>query len=274
MKHSEYKNLTGRLVNLAREADRTRALLTMPLSVTGNGDIVATSTPDQDGPTVEVNRAEIWRAVEAVDNDIAGLMGSLVDGFVEENQDRAKPTADCRGLIEAMAGFMSATSTPVPGWGALYDQTRQRTRDWMDQANTWFPDLNDNQEPGQESRPTSTTRPGRGKTVTVSVDRNRLARFFNEDFRNNKRPGQQNSRFDQFYYATQTAPFTKTDWGRVAYAIKWNHRIVADNVRFMDFTPWLVEFFGAIGVEPPKDKRQNKYEDQGGTRDFINQWLK
>lgn len=260
MKHSEYKNLTGRLVFLAREADRTRALLTMPLSVNGNGAIVATSTPDQDGTPVEVNRAEIWRAVEAVDKDIAGLMGSLVDGFVEENQDRAKPTADCRGLIEAMAGFMSVTSTPVPGWGVLYDQTRQRTREWMDQANTWFPDLNDNQESGQESRPTSTP---------ASIDRDKLARLFQVKFKE-PRPGSDSrnplpSGFEMFYNAIESGlkngMYTATDFGRIAYQVQQSRVVFpAYKPGKATFAKFARLFFEAVGVEVPADIAPSRYK--------------
>lgn len=145
MNHSDYKNLTGRLAFITREADRTRLLLTMPLTVDGDGNIVATSTPDPDGKTFYANRNAIWLGIQTVDNDIAGLMDSLVDGFVEANQHRADQgnpvTADTRALHQAMAGFMSATSTPVPRWGVLYDKTRKRTGEWMGQMVSWFPDL-------------------------------------------------------------------------------------------------------------------------------------
>lgn len=276
MKHSDYKNLTSWLANLTREADRTRALLTMPVIITTDGTIVATMEPDQDGAVeIPTNPAGIWRAVVQVDNDVAKTMDGLMDGFVEANQGRADQghgaTADFRALYEAMAGFLVATEIPVDGFGPFYPKTRERTRAWMDQATTWFPDLNDQADTHDQG----TTQPSK-RAVTVHPDRERLAGFFNNEFKAT-RPGQK-SRFDGFIYAMATAGFTKTEWGRVAYAIKWNHKIVTDRVRFLDFTVWLKEFFQAIGLEPPKETRQNKYIERttgrSRTKDFAQTWLR
>lgn len=277
MKHSEYMNLTGRLAFLTREADRTRALLTMPVVVTPDGSIVATNEPDQDGAVeVPTNPSGIWMAVVQVDTDVANLMDGLVDGFVEVNQGRADQghgaTADVRALYEAMAGFLVATESPVDGFGVFYPKTRERTRAWMDQATTWFPDLNHQDQADTINQ--EATQPSK-RAVVVHPDRAMLSGFFNDEFKATRR-GQQ-SRFEKFYYATTTAGFTKTEWGRVAYTIKWNFKIVTNRVRNMSFTSWLKEFFQAIGVEPPKDTRQIKYDEpatkRSRTRDFTRVWL-
>ena len=113
------------------------------------------------------------------------------------------------------------------------------------------------------------------KTVKVQVNKEKLAKCFNEEFKATRQG--EHSKFDLLYYAMTTATFNKTDWGRIAYAIKWNHAIVANRVRFMSFTPWLEEFFDIIGVdkeERPKDTRQNKYKDQAGAESFIKMWLR
>lgn len=253
MKHSDYLNLTRRLAFLTREADRTREFL-----------------------TGEVNRGVLLRAVEAVDNEVVGLMDGLVDGFVEANQGRADQghgaTADVRALYEAMAGFLMATETQVNG-SVLYPGIRKRTREWMDQATTWFSDLNAQVQ--AETTNQAGTQPSK-RAVVVHPDRAMLSGFFNDEFKAT-RPGQQ-SRFDKFYFAISTAGFTATEWGRIAYAIKWNHKIVTDKVRFQPFTTWLKDFFQAIGVELPKDTRQNKYEEpptgRSKTKDFAGAWLR
>ena len=277
MKHSDYLNLTRRLAFLTREADRTRALLTMPVVVTPDGSIVATREPDQDG-AVEVSTIPtgIWLAVVQVDTDVANLMDGLVDGFVEVNQGRADQghgaTADVRALYEAMAGFLMATETPVNG-SVLYPGIRKRTREWMDQATTWFPDLNAQVQAETPNR--VETSPSK-RAVSIHPDRAMLAGFFNDDFKAT-RPGQK-SRFDKFYFAMETAGFTKTEWGRVAYAVKYCHKINNGRLRNMSFASWLKEFFQAIGVEPPKDTRQNKYEEpatgRSRTKDFAGEWLR
>lgn len=261
MKHSDYMNLTRRLAFLTREADRTRALLTMPVVVTPDGTIVATGEPDQDGAVeVPTNRTGIWMAVVQVDTDVANLMDGLVDGFVEVNQERADQghgaTADVRALYEAMAGFLVATESPVEGFGPFYPKTRDRTRAWMDHVTTWFPDLNNQDQADTINQ--GTTQPSK-RAVVVHPDRAMLSGFFNDEFKAT-RPGQQ-SRFDRFYYAISTARLTKTEWGRVAHAIKYGHKINNGRVRAMSFTTLLKEFFQAIGVEPPKDTHQNKYEE-------------
>lgn len=278
MKHSDYMNLTRRLAFLTREADRTRALLTMPVVVTPDGTIVATREPDQDGAVeVPTNRAGIWMAVVQVDTDVANLMDGLVDGFVEDNQGRAdnrlNPTADVRALFQALAGFLVATGSPVEGWGVLYDNTRSRVRAWMDMATTWFPDLN---HQDQADTINQVTTPPSKRAVEVHPNRDMLSRFFNDEFKAPTRPGQ-SSRFDRFFYAISTAGFTATEWGRVAYAIKFGHKINNPRVRNMSFTSWFKEFFQAIGVKPPKDPRQNKYAEpatgRSRTKDFTREWL-
>lgn len=274
MKHSEYKDLTRRLVFIAKEADQTRKLLTMPLSVTGDGAIVATSTPDQDGTPVEVNRAEIWRAVEVVDNDIAGLMDSLVDGFVEDNQGRAdqgnQVTTDCRELIEAMEGFMSATSIPVKGWGVLYDRTRKKAREWMDQANTWFPDLNDNKEFGKESRPTSTT-------DSVKVNRDRMANLFKPPFlRPTTRLGMEPllSGVESFCNAldSKMPMLCKWDIGSIALQVK-ESKVVLGQYQSMPFTKFARLFYDICGVQVPKSlDGPGKFKARTEKSDFTS-WL-
>lgn len=168
---------------------------------------------------------------------------------------------------------------PDVEWGIMEDYFTG----WVFMVNEYFPGLSIppvvpvraiNDIPNQVADTIPADANGATSTVeAVRVDRDRLKACFKSEFTTPKQ-GEQNSRCDMLYYAMTTARFKKMDWGRIAYAIKWNHRVVADRVRFMDFTKWMEEFFGIIGIDPPKDQRQNKYKDPKGTRNFIIQWLR
>lgn len=199
-----------------------------------------------------------------------GLMYNHQNGFYNDNQERADnhlpATQDFVSLYNAICRLLSCHEVN-DRWD---ERVREMAKEWATMATTWFPDLNHlNDQAGNPGTDGDKT----GKGATVTVDLERLKGCFNKDFTDIK-PGQQNSRCEMLYYAMTTARFTKTNWGRVAYAIKWNHKIVADHVRFMDFTTWLKEFFKIIGLEPPKDTRQNKYQDPAGAGNFITQWLR
>ena len=120
MTHSEYTELTARLLLHSRGADHSRELMDDP------GGLA------------------VWRSVIKADNDLSRWMDERADGWNESNQGRADkgwgPTDDFRALYDAMAGFMSATDT-TGKMGVLYEKTRTRCRAWMDQAVTWFPVL-------------------------------------------------------------------------------------------------------------------------------------
>lgn len=121
MTHSEYTELTVRLLLHSRGSDRSRELLSDPGGVT------------------------VWRSVIKADNDLSRWMDERANGWTASNQERAdkglKPTADFRALFDAMVGFMSSTETPGK-MGVLYEKTRTRCQAWIDQADTWFPGLN------------------------------------------------------------------------------------------------------------------------------------
>lgn len=220
-------------------------------------------------------------------HSIWAFMDSHEDDFYHSNQQRADnhngPTNDFIALFRAMTGYLSGPMVKVPkgqkrglfqalklspDTNALASLVWLKTQKWVDQATTWFPNLNDQIEHQAPANPTKA-----GRNATVTIDRERLKQCFNKEF-NTPQPGKQLSRCDMLYYAMSGEPFTKTDWGRVAYAIKHNFKIVANDVVLMDFAPWLKLFFSIIGLEPPKDTRRNKYQDEAGTRSFNNQWLR
>lgn len=269
MKHSEYMNLTGRLANLTREADRTRALLTMPVVVTSDGAIVATTETGQDGAVeVPVNLVGIWRAVDQVDTDVDDLMCGLWDGFVEDNQVRAdqrlQPTADVRALFEAMAGFLVATESPVEGRGVLYARTRSLVRDWMDMATTWFPDLNDQDQADTIHQ----------VTTTNTIDRDRLMSFFNGGF-SLSNPDTGLTPFGVFYNALVSGAvnFTKTDFCRIAYQVwRCSHVLAMYKSPKMTFAKFARLFLEVCNVSAPRDLAPSRYKKTTKKTDFS-AWL-
>ena len=286
MKHSEYTQLTNHLDKVIANADTIRLVFS---KVEVQAD-PATLEPGEPAtrwvPTDQARehpgfqfRYQMLNDLENTLKETEQLMDGFVDGWTDENQARADqglgPTADVRKLYASMSRFLVVAENPIQGAKGLFLFVRNRCRQWINQANEWFPDLN-NQDGDQDQAETSTPDQVSKRAVTVHPDRAMLSRYFNDEFKAIN-PGQQQSRFDRFFYAMSTAGFTKTEWGRVAHAIKWNHKIVADRVRNMDFAPWLKEFFQAIGLEPPKDTRQNKYKEPANkrsrTRDFARVWL-
>lgn len=270
MKHSDYMNLTRRLAFLTREANRTRALLTMPVVVTPDGAIVATREPDQDGAVeVPTNRTGIWMAVVQVDTDVANLMDGLVDGFVEVNQERADQghgaTADVRALYEAMAGFLVATESPVEGLGVLYANTRSTVRAWMDHVTTWFPDLNHQDQADTTNRVTR---------EPATIDKDKLMAFFNGGF---KKPDPATGLvpFDMFYNALSSGAvnFTITDFCRIAHQV-WTCRHVVRMYKQpqMTFAKFTRMFLGACGVPSPADIAPSRYKTTTDKTDFST-WL-
>lgn len=145
VKHSDYTELTRRLALFAQHADGFRMSLTDWFAVDEHGNLVSSPNPESINGSRLPNRVQIWRAIGEADTQIARWMDEWVDGWTESNQERADkdlgPTADERALYDAMVAFMSATATPVDGWGVLYEDTRTRCRAWMDQAVEWFPEL-------------------------------------------------------------------------------------------------------------------------------------
>ena len=120
MTHSEYTELTARLLLHSRGADRSRELMTYPGGMS------------------------VWPSVIKADNDLSRWMDERADGWNASNQERAdkhlEPTADFRALFDAMVVFMSSTETPGK-MGVLYEKTRNRCRAWIDQAEIWSPEL-------------------------------------------------------------------------------------------------------------------------------------
>lgn len=299
MNHSDYAELTRRLGHISQNADHIRMCFTMSFAVSDSGAIVATSTPNPEEDYIRVDPGRLWMGAKKVDTELCQLLDGLADGWFERNQERADkglgPTADERELYGAMVSFLSATSVPVEGWGVLYDKTRDRCRTWTAHALSWFPVLSDlparvgddgetaqgaadkvtppvlEADAPEVTKGAAGTPSGRCKH-TAAPDRQRFANCFSDEFRR-PRPGETESRFDKLCHTMQTTAFTRTEWGRVAYAIRMNRRIRNDRIFRISFQKWMEEFFDIIGLPCPKYNRMADYERPGGTRSFITNCL-
>lgn len=195
MKHSDYNGLIQALDFLTtgmHGADTLRVLfdkreVEVPAGEPGGPATVDEPTDQaREHPMFKDRRLLLLGASETVD-DVAYKMEQFVDGFVEENQARADQglsiTPDGRALFVAMSRFMTATDTPIPGAGNLYDSihvvtvktehdggvfsrdvyvhgVRSQCREWMDRLIAWFPDLNPDQEPARRNDPPANKIPG------------------------------------------------------------------------------------------------------------------
>ena len=270
MKHSEYVNLSRALESLTKGSDTLRALFSKVEAPADPATLEPGEPTTRWVPTDQARQHPLFpfrfklldMATRTVE-ETARTMDGCWDRWTDTNQARAdqglEPTADTRGLVQAMAGFMSATDTPTRGIAGLYDPTRSRCRAWMDQATTWFPDLNGNQEPGKESRPTSTP---------AKVDRDRMADLFIPKFKDPD-PITRLVPFDNFCRALDSGDFTAKDIGRIAYQVQ-NSRFVLPKYKpgkttFARFARLFYEF---CGVPVPKDLAPRAYKDRTDKTDF------
>ena len=294
MNHSDYVKLIRRLGKISKDADEIRMCFSMYFAVTAKGEIVATSTPEQYKDPVKLDRAKLWMEVVKTDKELCQSLDGLTDGWFERNQERADkclgPTADERELYDAMISFLSATATPVERWGVLYENTRNICNAWTAHALSWYPVLVDgqpsptvqeeednpvSQEPPtvqEEMAPTVKT----GQKMTVKVDRERLAVYFNDNFKTSQDGGP--TRFDRLCNALDLSSYNRTELGRIAYAIKSEHKNLAksidDGIYSFSFPEWIREFFDILGLNPPKEKKKTKYNGLTGVESFVTTLLK
>ncbi len=266
MKHSDYSKLIKRF----RDADRTVALLTMPLFVTGNGSIVATESPNTDWAPFDCPRGDLSRAVADLDNDTSQRMDSLLDGFLEEIQGRADnelaPTADIRALYETMSGFMSATSTPGKVQ-VLFNKTRQRVRAWMDHVKEVFPGI-DNEESDRDNQTKSSR-------ATPTIDRDKLGALFQAKYKQPQPgPDPRNplaSVFEYFYNAVASGAdnYSLKDFGRIAFQLQHSGKVLSKyKPNMMPFSKFARCFFDACGIDPPKDLAPTRYSKETRKTDY------
>ena len=156
MKASEYQGLKTGLDILTEWSDTLRTVfskveIAIPEKDREPGGPSTRRVPSDEARGHEWFRQkyDLLQANQKWVGEISTMMGSLLDGFVDENQVRADKglaiTDPCRALFDAMSRFLDATNTPVDGAAKLYDDVRIRCRDWCGRLITWFPDLNTDQ---------------------------------------------------------------------------------------------------------------------------------
>ena len=155
MTHTEYNELTGLLKKIAGDADILRAVFDkVEVRIDDPSDRRRVDEITKEKVASDQARQHTRFKMRYIDlrrteNDVkraVDVMNKCVDGWSESNQARADQaktvTADDRALYEAMSSFISATENPIEGVGGVYSPLRSRCRSWMDQATSWFADLN------------------------------------------------------------------------------------------------------------------------------------
>lgn len=162
MKASEYQRLITGLDKLTEWSDTLRAVFSRVEIDIPEEDREPDGRTTKRVPSDEArgnewfpHRFDLWQANENWAGEIARMMDSCLDGFVDENQVRADKglamTDPCRALFNAMSRFLNATVTPIDGAPRLYHDVRARCRDWYSRLLTWFPDIDPNQA-GKQTR--------------------------------------------------------------------------------------------------------------------------
>ena len=276
MKHTDYIELTRAFESLTKGADTLR-LLFSKVEAPADPDTLEPGEPiTRWVPTDQArqhplfpHRWDLLNVAERTVEDTAELMDQCVDDWTHENQDRADndlgPTADTRGLFQAMAGFMSATEFPTRGIAGLYDKTRSRCRAWLGQANEWFQDLNGNHEDNDQGQ---NQEPGPTSTGTVKIDRDKMAQLFLGGYKS-KNPVTKLSPFDMFCNALDSGAvnYSRWDYGIIAYQVQQSN-CVLKHYRKMPFTKFAGLFYACCGVTPPKIDGPRKFKTVTDKTDY------
>lgn len=242
MTHYYYKTLTTKLVQMTRDSESFRSLLTRPFEITKDGN------------------EKLWDILNNEDKEVDTWMDGLENQWVDSNQDRADkgsgPTVDMEPLVEAMSGFLVATQKPIGGRGVLYANTRARVEKWRDQATTWFHEI--------KVKPTP---------LVISIDTDRLKDCFVDEF-SKPSNGNGKSDFDVMcgWILKNTDSYTATDIGRIAYQI-WRSKWALYNIRLKPFSKWMREFCNICGVKVPKDISPTRYKNHTGPTIDYSPWL-
>lgn len=203
---------------------------------------------------------------------VYGTMNACENGFFKENQERADnklgPTRDFVSLYRSISRYLSGPGINDP-WDHIL---REKLQEWRDQANGWFPDLNDQGNDQEPADRVVTSTP-----ATITIDRDKMAGFFIAKFKVPRtRPGMEPlpPGFDMFYNAlvTGTGNYTPTDIGRIAYQVQQSNAVLYQ-FKNMPFSKFARLFFEACGVPVPKDLAPRTYKVPTTATDFSI-WLK
>jgi len=221
-------------------------------------------------------------------NDVSGLESMIIDrlkyawammdkyedAYYNGNQERADnhlgPTHDVELLHNVIARFMSGNELN-DNWD---NNVRDKANQWMSMANTWFPNLNDNQETNHADNLNLFNKENGITTPPTTIDREQLKGFFNGKFKESKpRPGMEplTAQFDMFYNALESGTWTPTDIGRIAFQVQQS-KYVLPMYRNMPFAKFARQFFDACNVRVPKDLAPRTYKNKTNATD-MDCWL-
>lgn len=201
-----------------------------------------------------------------------GTMNVCENGFFKENQERADnklgPTHDFVSLYRSISRYLSGPGIKDPWDKGSWDYIlREKLKEWRDQANGWFPDLNDQvNDQGPADRVVTST------PATITIDREKLIECFTGGF---KIPDRITGAvpFDGFHneFVRRATTYTTTDIGRVAHQVRQSKWAVA-RVKRMNFSKWLRAFCDMCGVAVPADTSPSRYNKKTPATDFS-AWL-
>lgn len=200
------------------------------------------------------------------------IMRECENDFFKENQERADnklgPTQDFVSLYRSISRYLSGPgikgSWDIDSWDYIF---REKLQEWRDQANGWFPDLNDQvNDQGPADRAVTST------PATITIDREKLIECFTGGFKIPDRITGVVS-FDGFHneFVRRATTYTTTDIGRVAHQVRQSKWAVA-RVKRMNFSKWLRAFCEMCGVAVPADTSPSRYNKKTPATDFS-AWL-
>lgn len=206
---------------------------------------------------------KLWNDGKPTPPDISHLMSLF---------GRVRRGCECAGHEWPDTSTDEERRSIIASWGSLADYFDG----WINMMKEYFQDSDLTVTAGQddhlEGPDDNVAIRGGHAPVETNIDPEKLKKLFSHAFMKCN-DGEKISKFNGLHYAMTSAKFTKTGWGRIAYAIKNNPKVRAEYAHDIDFAEWIRRFFDAIGVEPPKDKKPTHYDNQAETKDFIFTWI-
>lgn len=123
MKHSQYKELTKRLLGLVKFHKKMRSAF----EETPNDDLEQCMLDDCNN---------VMRIVLPGISEASKIMSDCADGFLADIQlQGVEKNLDVKRLVEAMSKVVEVVSVPIKGagWPGAYDDVLDQCRDWIEQ---------------------------------------------------------------------------------------------------------------------------------------------
>ena len=295
MTDSEYRDISRLLDSLTKGADTLRVVFSKKTvedkeMAIRTGGVITTRDVFTDEAKAH---PDFKRRYFLLPNREINALVALINGCDDWTSEKHKASA----LYKKMRAFISASSGMPIGISDIYKSLPSNCLELMDLIVGRYPDLVDGQSSPtvqeEEDNPVSQEPPivqedtalvqssktGRCKKLHINVDvkvlEEKLSKYFNNDFKT-PRSGESNSRFKQLCYgmASPASAYTITSWARIAYDIKMNCRFREPKFTNGDFTKFMTEFFGIIGLRCPPKPKMAHYSDTEKVSAFINLYLR